>query len=195
MVLVAALIVCGGRGTCGGQTIQVSAAMVVTNQTVTITVPGLPAGGVISITDCHGATTELVADGQSRAFWTPSRYGKYAISSGAEVQTMWVTARPMTFHWWSCTPAQTNVTAVMERNPAWQARGVIQLDWTGGEAYSRGVDGHYWTDSIDWFNGWNSPTAQRGWRSTRRTAMPGSRPILFFKRSRWFDRPSPQIIP
>jgi autotransporter-associated beta strand protein len=162
IVLVAALILCGGRSNCEGQTIQVSAAMPVTNQTVTITVPGLPEGGVISITDSHAATTQVVVDSQSRAFWTPTRYGKYAISSGAAVQTMWVTARPMTFHWWSCTPAQTNVTAVMERNSAWQARGVIQLDWTGGEAYSRGVDGHYWTNAVDWFDGWNYAYSTQG---------------------------------
>ena len=70
-------------------------------------------------------------------------------------QTLWVTARPMTFHWWNCTTAQTNVTAVMQRDSAWQARGVTRVDWTGGEAYSRGVDGHYWTNAADWFNGWN----------------------------------------
>ena len=50
----------------------------------------------------------------------------------------------------------------MERNSAWQARGVIQLDWTGGEAYSRGIDGHYWTNSIDWFNGWNYAYSTEG---------------------------------
>jgi hypothetical protein len=61
----------------------------------------------------------------------------------------------MTFHWWNCTTAQTNVTAVMQRDSAWQARGVTRVDWTGGEAYSRGVDGHYWTNAADWFNGWN----------------------------------------
>ena len=44
---------------------------------------------------------------------------------------------------------------MMQRDSAWQARGVTREDWTGGEAYSRGVDGHYWTNAVDWFNGWS----------------------------------------
>jgi autotransporter-associated beta strand protein len=153
-LLLAALTFGGGRNSCG-QSIQVSVAMPVTNQAVTITVPGLAEGGLINITDSHAETTQLVVNASGQAVWTPSRYGKYSISSGAAVQTMWVTARPMTFHWWSCTTAQTNVTVVMQRDAAWQARGVTCVDWTGGEAYSRGVDGHYWTNAVDWFNGWS----------------------------------------
>ncbi|MFO1515260.1 MAG: autotransporter-associated beta strand repeat-containing protein, partial [Verrucomicrobiota bacterium] len=122
---------------------------------VTITVPGLPPGGLIHITDSHAATTHLAVNAQSQAVWTPSRYGKYFISSGASTRTMWVTARRMTFHWWSCTPAQTNVTVVMQRDNAWQVRGVAGVDWAGGEAYSRGVDGNYWTNAADWVNGWS----------------------------------------
>ena len=145
-----------------GQSIQVSAAMPVTNQTVMITVPGLAQGGAINITDSHAVTTQLTANAQSQAAWTPTRYGKYSISAGAATQTLWVTARPMTFHWWNCTTAQTNVTAVMQLDSAWQARGVTRLDWTGGEAYSRGVDGHYWTNAADWFNGWNNAYSTDG---------------------------------
>jgi autotransporter-associated beta strand protein len=158
VTLLAAIIAACSVGvgtTSHGQSIQVSAAMPVTNQTVMITVAGLAQGGAIDITDSHAVTTQLTADAQSQAAWTPTRYGKYSISAGAATQTLWVTARPMTFHWWNCTTAQTNVTAVMQRDSAWQARGVTRVDWTGGEAYSRGVDGHYWTNAPDWFNGWN----------------------------------------
>ncbi len=145
-----------------GQTIQLSVAMPATNQTVMITVPGLAEGGLINITDSHAATTQLLLNAQNQASWTPSRYGKYAISSGVATQTLWVTARPMTFHWWSCTPAQTNVTAVMQRDAAWQARGVTRVDWTGGECYSRGVDGQFWTNAVDWFNGWSYASSSGG---------------------------------
>ncbi len=145
-----------------GQAIQLSVAMPVTNQTVTITVPGLGDGGIINITDSHNVTTQLLANAASQAMWTPSRYGKYLINSGMATQTMWVTARPMTFHWWNCTTNQTNVTVVMQSDPAWQARGVTSVDWTGGEAYSRGVDGHYWTNAVDWYNGWSYAYAAGG---------------------------------
>jgi autotransporter-associated beta strand protein len=145
-----------------GQSIQVSAAMPVTNQTVLITVPGLAQGGAINITDSHAVTTQLLANAQSQAAWTPTRYGKYSISAGAAAQTLWVTARPMTFHWWNCTTNQTNVTSVMQPDSAWPARGVTRVDWTGGEAYSRGVDGHYWTNATDWFNGWNNAYSTDG---------------------------------
>ena len=146
VTLLAAMIAAWSVGvgsTSHGQSIQVSAAMPVTNQTVVITVAGLAQGGAINITDSHLVTTQLLANAQSQAAWTPTRYGKYSISAGAATQTLWVTARPMTFHWWNCTTAQTNVTAVMQRDSAWQARGVTRVDWTGGEAYSRSVDGHY----------------------------------------------------
>jgi len=138
-----------------GQTIQLSAAMPVTGQTVTITVPGLGTGGIITVTDAHGVATQLPANAASQAAWTPTRYGKYTVSSGAATQTLWVSARPMTFHWWSATLAQANVTTVMSGGADWQARGVTTVEWTGGEAYSRGVDGHWWTQAADWTNGWS----------------------------------------
>ena len=50
-----------------GQSIQVSAAMPVTNQTVIITVAGLAQGGAINITDSHAVTTQLLANAQSQA--------------------------------------------------------------------------------------------------------------------------------
>ncbi len=152
--ILALLVLCGGSSGYGAS-IQLSIAMPVTNQSVTITVPGLGNGGIINIADSHGGTTQLLANAQSRVVWTPTRYGKYTVSSGTATQTLWATTRPMTFHWWDCTTVQTNVTVVMQRNSAWQARGVKQVDWTGGEVYSRGGDGHYWTNAVEWTNGWS----------------------------------------
>ena len=150
----------GGIG--HGQTIQLSAAMPVAGQSVTITVPGLGAGGIITCTDASAVATQLVANAASQAVWTPGRYGKYTVSCGAATQTMWVTSRPMTFHWWSATLAQANVTTVMSGDSAWQARGVTTVDWTGGEAYSRGIDGHWWTQPADWTNGWSNANSAGG---------------------------------
>ena len=138
-----------------GLTIQVSIAMPVVGQSVTITVPGLGVGGIITCTDSHGTATQLSTNASSQAVWMPSRYGKYTLTCGAATQTMWVTCRPMTFHWWTATLAQANVTAVMSSDTSWQARGVTMVDWVGGEAYSRGVDGHWWVQASDWTNGWS----------------------------------------
>ena len=146
-------VLAGGVG--HGQTIQVSVAMPVAQQAVTITVPGLGAGGIITCTDSHAVATQLIANAASQAVWTPVRNGKYTLSCGTATQTMWVTSRPMTFHWWRATLAQANVTTVMSSGAEWQARGVIAVEWTGGEAYSRGKDGHWWTEPEDWTNGWS----------------------------------------
>ena len=154
MGTLALLVLCGGNSA-HGVSIQLSVAMPVTNQSLTITVPGLGSGGLVNVADSHGVSTQLLVNAQSQAAWTPTRYGKYIVSSGPATQTLWATSRPMTFHWWDCTTAQTNVTVVMQRDSAWQARGVTRVDWTGGEAYSRGVDGHYWTNAVEWSNGWS----------------------------------------
>ena len=144
------------------QNIQPAAAMPVTGQTLILTVPGLGAGGIITCTDSRGTATQLTTNSAGQATWTPSRYGKYTLSCGATTQTMWVTARPMTFHWWNATLAQANVTTVMSDASDWQARGVTTVKWTGGEAYSRGIDGHWWTQPTDWTNGWSSANTAGG---------------------------------
>jgi autotransporter-associated beta strand protein len=131
-----------------------SAAFPVMNQAVTLTVSADLLGTPISVTGPLGAS-QLTPNGTGQVVWTPARYGKYTLTCGEATNSIWVTARQMKFHWWDCTTAQKNVTEVMQRNPAWQARGVTRLDWTGGEVYSRGGDGHYWATANDWYNGWN----------------------------------------
>jgi hypothetical protein len=133
--------------------ISQSIAIPMVDQPVALTVSADLLGNPITVSGPLGSAP-LATDAGGMATWTPTRYGKYTLSCGAATSTIWVTTRKMKFHWWSCTLAQKQVTEVMQSDPAWQARGVSRVDWTGGEAYSRGVDGHNWTTASEWYNGW-----------------------------------------
>src|SRR6478752_2632097 len=106
-----------------------SVAFPVTNQPVTLTVSPDLLGTPISVTGPLG-NSQLAPDAQGQVVWTPARYGKYTLTCGNATNAIWVTARPMKFHWWSCTQAQKNVTEVMQVSAAWEARGVSQVQWT-----------------------------------------------------------------
>lgn len=149
-------------GSAHGQTIKVSAAMPVPGQTVIITVLGLPPGGAVTVTDPGGMVVPLSTNPAGGANWTPSRYGKYIVTAGSSTRTIRVTSRPMTFHWWAAALAQENVTSVMSDDAAWKDRGVTMVKWVGGEAYSRGVDGHSWTEASEWLSNWTQGNAAEG---------------------------------
>jgi len=145
-----------------GQSIGFSVAMPVREQAVTITVPGLAAGGTITVTDPRSFSTQLSSDALGRSSWTPTTCGKHTVTSGSLTATIWVTVRPMIFHWWDASLAQKNVTTVMSNDAAWKPRGVSAVKWVGGEAYSRGVDGHSWTQAAEWFSHWSQGNVADG---------------------------------
>lgn len=145
-----------------GQAIEFSVAIPVVNETVTITVPGLEAGGLVTVTDSRAVVQQLSVDASGRVSWQPPRCGKHSVASAGVTETIWVTARPMTFHWWDAALAQRNVTSVMSSDPAWKPRGVTAVKWVGGEAYARGVDGHSWTEAAEWFDHWTQGSPAEG---------------------------------
>jgi autotransporter-associated beta strand protein len=143
--------------------IGLSNSMPVVNQAVTLTVDSsLISYGEIIITGSQG-TLMLPIDSQGQAVWTPSRYGQYSLSVGNESEDVWVTARAMIFDWWNGGTDPQNATIVMAgANSYWKWRGAKSVDWVGGEAYSRGVDGHYFTQPQEWLNNWSYAQATDG---------------------------------
>lgn len=152
----------GGLVAARGQEIGFSVSMPVPGQAVTITVPGAGSGGSVSVSDPRSTVINLTTDTEGRSLWTPSVCGKHTVTAGGLSTTLWVTFRPLVFHWWDATLAQKNVTTVMSDDPAWRHRGVSTVKWVGGEAYSRGIDGHSWTTAPEWLGHWMGGDAAEG---------------------------------
>ena len=131
-----------------------SVAMPVPKQAVILTVSSDLRGNDLIIEGPTGTAT-LSPDAQGQVTWVPARYGKYTLRCGAVMDSVWVTAKPLIFHWWDADLARRNVTIAMSgTNAMWRSRGVKSVSWAGGEAYSRGVDGHRFKTVDDWLNNW-----------------------------------------
>lgn len=162
--IIAAVVVVGWSGlvVANGQVIGFSVSMPVPGQEVTISVPGAGMGGGVSISDPRSSVITLTTDAEGRSLWTPSICGKHTVAAGSLSTTIWVTSRPLIFHWWDASLAQKNITSVMSDDPAWIHRGVSAVKWVGGEAYSRGIDGHFWTTASEWLSHWMQGDAADG---------------------------------
>jgi len=127
--------------------------MPVTNQTVTFT----PPAANLSITGPQGYSQQFTTNSQGQVNWIPPRYGKYTLTSCAATQTVWVTVKPMIFHWWDGTTTPTNATIVeqpgLTPNASWRSRGVQSV------AYAEGTAGHpSYTTAAQWLNLWSYAT-------------------------------------
>lgn len=145
--------------------IGLSQSMPAAGQPVTVTVSqNLIGNGVVSVVGPGGISQQLTFDAQGEVAWTPARYGQYTLSYGSASQTVWVTAQPLTFSWWSADAHPANATVVMmtgANTPAdyayWQSRGVQAVNWIGaGSSYN------YNTDPNFYLNTWSYAKASNG---------------------------------
>ncbi|MCC6445362.1 MAG: hypothetical protein IT210_18120 [Armatimonadetes bacterium] len=151
--------------------IGLSTALPVAGENVVITLHPQPARNArITVTAPDGRTRSLISDARGQARWQPKRYGRHILRTGANSLLVWVTARPLTFHWWDQAAFPRYATVVMldaktdaSRAQAWKRRGAAVVAWACGEYCGRAEHGEKRLKAPeDWHNKWYARNPEIG---------------------------------
>ena len=120
-------------------TIGISNRIPVVGESVEIAISETAGKDTVEITDPTNSKENLKLNPEGKALWKPERYGKYEISHKGIVKAVWVTVKPLMFHYWDDTMLPKYATHVMgfdgkeqQREQYWHKNGVKYLAYASG---------------------------------------------------------------
>ncbi len=111
----------------------------VVGESIEITIFDVAGKNKIEITAPGGSKDKLKLNPEVKALWKPQRYGRYNIAYNGINKAVWVTAKPLMFHYWDDTMLPKYATHVIgfddkeqEREQYWHKNGVKYISYSSG---------------------------------------------------------------